>query len=83
LERYPAKGTGPTTLLLADGIAQAPTNRGAHFRRQHVRRFDLPESDHTFSRRDWQVPVEAETVSFLRRLSGVDVARGVEQRTRA
>jgi exosortase A-associated hydrolase 1 len=87
-----ARFRGPVLLILSgddltareflECVASSREWRGL-LARPNVRRFELPESDHTFSRRDWQVPVEAETVSFLRRLSAIDRARGVERRTRA
>ena len=57
----------PSSLRLQDAFAfefkPQPLPTGQDWR------IDLPEADHTFSRRSWTDRVEAETIGWLRRLT--------------
>lgn len=46
-----------------------------------LRRIDVPDADHTFSRREWQNQVERETVAWLRSLTAKDMPRSSRSST--
>jgi uncharacterized protein len=48
-----------------------------------ITRFELPEADHTFSRRDWLQAVESQTIAWLKRLETLsDQPRGLHRTLR-